>query len=62
MTPATATTCPSGKVRHASRRAARVSLSRVQAKRAKQRRQAGEADVYWCLTCRGWHLTHQVRG
>lgn len=53
------TTCPTGKIGHASRGAARVALRRARARRDRQRSYTGhvERGLYRCPWCPCWHLT-----
>ncbi len=48
--------CPSGKVRHPSKGAARAAIKFAAAKRPGHSGHR-ERAVYWCLMCMGWHLT-----
>jgi len=46
-----------GKIRHATERAARLALLDCILARNRGRNDRREHDVYLCPKCRGWHLT-----
>ena len=52
----TAVQCPSGKVRHPSKRAAKAAATAVGRRRTHDRPRA-----YECPTCHGWHMTTAPR-